>query len=140
MMNQIPFTSLEGIPKPEVIAKALHMKRADIIANWETRSRVKGFLAKFLLEKARSFWDDMVFQDFEDILTLLIYGLVLFPNSDQFIEVNTVKVFLSLNHVPTLLGDILHCLHTRTMKKRCTLLCCIPLLAKRYSCRKLGFS
>ena len=61
VLNQIPFTGLEGIPKPEVIAEALHMKRADVIANWERRSGVKGFLAKFLLEKARSFWDDMDF-------------------------------------------------------------------------------
>ena len=61
MLDQIPFTGLEGIPKPKVIAEALHIMRADIITNWETRSGVKGFLAKFLLEKARSFWDDMDF-------------------------------------------------------------------------------
>ena len=133
VLNQIPFTGLEGIPKPEVIAEALHVKRADVIANWETRSGVKGFLAKFLLEKARSFWDDMDFQAFKDVLALLIYGLVLFPNSDQFIDVNAIKVFLSRNPIPTLLGDILHCLHTRTMKKRGTLLCCIPLLAKWFT-------
>ena len=82
VLDQISFTGLEGIPKPEVLAEALHMKRADIIANWETRSGVKGFLAKFLLEKDRSLWDDMDFQAFEDILALLIYGLVLLPNLD----------------------------------------------------------
>ena len=72
----------------------------------------------------------MDFQAFEDVLALLIYGLVLFPNSDQFIDVNAIKVFLSRNPITTLLGDILHCIHTHTMKKRGTLLCCIPLLAK----------
>ena len=75
----------------------------------------------------------MDFQAFEDILALLIYGLVLFPNSDQFIDINAIKVFLSRNPVPTLLGDILHFLHTRTIKKRGTLLCCIPLLAKWFT-------
>ena len=55
VFDQIPFTGLEEIPKPEVIAKALHLKRSDIVTNWETRSGVKCFLAKFLLEKARSF-------------------------------------------------------------------------------------
>ena len=130
VLDQIPFTGLEAIPKPEVMAEALHLKRADIIENWESRSGVKGFLSKFLLEKARSFWEDMDFQAFEDVLALLIYGLVLFPNSDQFINVNAIKVFLSLNPIPTLMEDILHCIHTRTMKKRDTLLCCIPLLAK----------
>ena len=98
--DQISFTSLEGIPKPEVITEALHMKRADVTTNWETRSGVKGYLAMFLLEKSRSFWDDMDFQDFGEVLALLIYGLVLFPNSDQFIDVNAIKVFLSRNHIP----------------------------------------
>ena len=93
VLNQIPFTGLEGIPKLEVNVEALHLKRVDIIANWETRSGGRGFLAKFLLEKARSFWEDMDFQAFEDVLALLIYGLVLFPNSDQFIDVMPSKYF-----------------------------------------------
>ena len=75
----------------------------------------------------------MDFQAFEDVLALLIYGLVLFPNSDQFIDLNAIKVFLSHNPIPTLLGDILHCFHTHTMKKRGTLLCFIPLLAKWFT-------
>ena len=98
--------------------------------NWETRSIVKGFPAKFLLEKARLFWEDIDFQAFEDVLALLIYGLVLFPNPDSFVDMNAIKIFLSRNPVPTLLGDIIHCFHTRTMKRRGTLLCFIPLLSR----------
>ena len=37
---------------------------------------------------------------------------------------------MSHNPVPTLIGDILHSLHTRTMRKRGTLMCCIPLLSR----------
>ena len=55
ILEQLPFTGLEEVPKPEVIALAFHLKRADVVSNWETRSGVKGFLAKFLLEKARLF-------------------------------------------------------------------------------------
>ena len=117
ILDQTPFTSLEKVPKPGDIAVALHLKWSNIVSNWETRSGVKGFLAKFLLEKARLFLDAMSFQDFKDILALLIYGLVLFPNLDQLIDVSTIKMFLSRNHVPTLLGEILHSLHTRTMSK-----------------------
>ena len=72
----------------------------------------------------------MDFQDFEEVLDLLIYGLVLFPNPDQLIDVNTIQIFLNHNNVPTLLGDILHSLHTRTMRKRGTLMCCIPFLSR----------
>ena len=79
----------------------------DVVSNWETRSGVKGFLAKFLIDQAQLFWDNLDFQAFEDILALLIYDLVLFPNPDSFIDVNVVKIFMSRNPVPTLLGDIL---------------------------------
>ena len=130
ILNQIPFTGIEKDPRPEEIALALHLQWSDIMANWETRSGVKGFLSKFLIDKAQLFWDDMDFQDFEEVLALLIYGLVLFPNPDQLIDVNVVKTFLSCNLVPTLLGDIMHSLHTHTMNRKGTIMCCIPLLSR----------
>ena len=88
-----------------------------IESNWEKSIGVKGLLANFLMKKAHIFLDDMSYHAFEDVLALLIYGLVLFPNSDQFIDVNAITIFLAHNLVPTLLGDILHSLHTRTLKK-----------------------
>src|ERR1043165_7568470 len=84
----------------------------------------------FLIKKAREFLKAMSFHAFKDIVALLIYGLVLFPNSDQFIDVNAIKIFLTCNLVPTLLGDILHSLHTRTIKRQGTLMCFIPLLSR----------
>ena len=87
-------------------------------------------MGKFLIDKAQLFWEDMDFQDFEEVLALLIHGLVLFPNPDSFIDVNAIKIFLSRNPVPTLLGDILHALHTRTMKRIGVLMCCMPLLSR----------
>src|ERR1043165_5531339 len=47
ILDQIPFISSEKAPKYEDIASVLHLKRSDIEAHWETRSRVKGLLAKF---------------------------------------------------------------------------------------------
>ena len=70
------------------------------MSNWDIRSGVKGFLAKFLIDQAQQFWDGLDFHAFEDILALLIYGLVLFPNSDSFVDVNAVKIFMSRNPVP----------------------------------------
>src|ERR1051325_9941591 len=49
ILDQIPFTGSEKSPKYEGIASTLHLKRSDIEANWETRSEVKGLLAKFLI-------------------------------------------------------------------------------------------
>src|ERR1051325_3118833 len=91
---KIPFTGSDKAPKYEDIASPIHLKRSDIEANWETRSGVKGLLTKFLIKKAREFIKAMSFHAFKDIVALLIYGLVLFPNPDQFIDVNAIKMFL----------------------------------------------
>ena len=33
ILDQIPFIGLENVPKPEVIAATLHLKRSDIVSN-----------------------------------------------------------------------------------------------------------
>ena len=118
ILEQVPFTGLEQDPVAESVAVALHLKPSDIESNWERRSGVKGLLASFLMKKAQIFLDAMSYHAFEYVQALLIYGLVMFPNSDQFIDVSAINIFLDHNPVPTLLGDVLHSLHTRTMKKR----------------------
>ena len=47
ILNQQPFNGMERVPKPEEIAQALHLQQSNATTNWETRSGVKGFLAKF---------------------------------------------------------------------------------------------
>ena len=94
------------------------------------KKRSQGFSSQVSDRQGPAIWDDMDFQAFEEVLALLIYGLVLFPNLDSFIDVSAVKIFLSRNPVPTLLGDILHTLHTRTMRRRGILVCCMPLLSR----------
>ena len=128
ILNQLPFNGTERDPNLEEIDQALHS--SDVTTHWETRSGVKGFLAMFLFEKAQSCWNSLNLQAFEEIVALLIYGMVLFPNPDQLLDVNTVKIFISRNPVPTLLGDILHSVHTHTMRRRGVLICCTPLFER----------
>ena len=85
-------------------------------------------MAKFLIGKANNFWNDLDFRAYEDILALLIYGLVLFPNPDNFINVTAIRIFMSQNPVPTPLGGILPQLYARPARRRGPLWCCIPLL------------
>ena len=61
ILEQVPFTGMEETPRPEDISAALHLKQADVVSNWETRSGVEGFLAKFLMDQAQIFWDDLDF-------------------------------------------------------------------------------
>ena len=101
ILNQLPFNGTERDPKPKEITRALHLQPSDILANWVTRSGIKGVLTKFLLEKAQVCWNTLELQAFEEILALLVYGLVLFPNPDQLIDINAIKVSISRNPVPT---------------------------------------
>ena len=56
-----------------------------------------------MFEKAKRCWNSLDLQAFEEIVALIIYGTVLFPNPDQLIDVSAVKIFMSCNLVPTLL-------------------------------------
>src|SRR4051812_16513946 len=40
--DHMPFTGLEDVPKPEVMASALHIEISEVVSNWETKSGVKG--------------------------------------------------------------------------------------------------
>ncbi|XP_058761351.1 uncharacterized protein LOC131634744 [Vicia villosa] len=66
----------------------------------------------------------------ESVLTLLIYGQVLLHRCDKVVDRATIKIFLSKNLVPTLLGDLLHSINARVSKRQGCVLGCIPLLHK----------
>ncbi|XP_058724957.1 uncharacterized protein LOC131596345 [Vicia villosa] len=66
----------------------------------------------------------------EGVLSLLIYGQVLFHHYDKIIDVAAIKIFLSKNPVPTLLDGLLHSIHFRASKRKGCILGCAPLLHK----------
>ena len=65
---------------------------------------------------------------FSVILALLIYGVVLFPNDDDYINHSIISVFVSGNPVPALVSDVYYCLHTRHEKRKGVVLSCASLL------------
>ncbi|XP_050915808.1 uncharacterized protein LOC127130893 [Lathyrus oleraceus] len=126
----VPFCGLEGILEPQVIAGAIHLKKSDVDANLTVKGGIRGLTSKFMIEKAFAFANFNSMVVFEDIITLLIYGLVLFPNIDNFFDLNAIRIFLVGNHAPTLLGDTYFSIHHRTSKGNRTIVCYAPLLYK----------
>jgi len=109
-----------------MIAKELYLKTSDVSKHLITKSHIQGFTSKYLLERANL---ESTCQDtLEAILALLIYELVLFPNLDNFVDMNAIEIFHSKNPIPTLLADMYHAIHDRTLKGRGYILCCMPLL------------
>jgi len=87
----------------------------------------------FLFQKASLFAELANNEAFHTILALLIYGLLLFPNIDNFCDINVIKIFLTKNPVLPLLADTYHSIHDRTLAERRTILCCAPLLYKWFT-------
>jgi hypothetical protein len=128
----VPFSGLEPAPKPQAIAKALHVETSVIQVNLTRREGLLGLSTEFLFQQASLFAEIASNTAFYSTLALLIYGLVLFPNIKDFININTIQIFLSRNHVPTLLAETYYSIHDRTTAKRGTILCCASLLYKWY--------
>ncbi|KAI5395060.1 hypothetical protein KIW84_061607 [Lathyrus oleraceus] len=95
-----------------------------------TKGGIQGLPSDFLITQATLFGKAMSEDAFEAIFVLLIYGLVLFPNIDNFVDVNAIRIFSSLNPIPTLLGDTYFSLHMRNAKGGGSIVCCLPLLYK----------
>lgn len=66
---------------------------------------------KFLMDKATTFADTESWDAFNTILALLIYGIVLFPNIEDFVDLASICMFMAKNIVPTLLADTYYPIH-----------------------------
>lgn len=99
-----------------------------VISNWDKKGVFNGLSRWFLEEQVVKLEKDGKQKAFHVVLALLVYGIVLFPNLDSFIDHVAVRIFLSGNPVPFLLADIYYAFHERHEKKGGTLLCCEQLL------------
>ncbi|XP_050876573.1 uncharacterized protein LOC127080293 [Lathyrus oleraceus] len=117
----------ESLPL-EVIASALHMDEKEAKDNLETKGNTKGFSLSFLLERAHTLLKAESWDACYSAIALAIYGIVLFPNMDGFVDMTAICVFLTGNPVPTLLADVYYHISHRYTKKKGLIACCAPLL------------
>ncbi|XP_058747106.1 uncharacterized protein LOC131620103 [Vicia villosa] len=86
-----------------------------------------GFHVKFLIKKADTLAIEKKWKEFNALLAVMIYGLVLFPNILNFVDLTAVCLFMDQNPVPTLLADTYYTIHSRYGKKG-SVGSCLPLL------------
>ncbi|KAI5399784.1 hypothetical protein KIW84_064929 [Lathyrus oleraceus] len=96
--------------------------------NLETKGNTKGFSLSFLLERAHTLLKAESWDACYSAIALAIYGIVLFPNMDGFVDMTAICVFLTGNPVPTLLADVYYHISYRYTKKKGLIACCAPLL------------
>lgn len=128
--DQVPFSGLEDIPKHQDIAEATHLRVSEIKANLTIKGGILGFPSKFWINEACYFASMKSMDAFEAILAFLIYGLFLFPNVGDFVDISAIKIFLIGNPILILLADVYHLVHLRNSHKVGMIICCTTLLYK----------
>ncbi|XP_050890585.1 uncharacterized protein LOC127095998 [Lathyrus oleraceus] len=128
MKNKPLFEGIDESLPLEVIASVLHMVEKEAEANLETKGNTKGFSLSFLLERAHTLLKAESWDACYSAIALAIYGVVLFPNMDGFVDMAAICVFLTGNPVPTLLDDVYYYISHRYTKKNGLIACCAPLL------------
>ena len=64
----------------------------------QTRNDVVGLPRKYLEGKARDMASQEEWVPFADILALLIFGVVIFPNVDGLVDLSVIDAFLAYDH------------------------------------------
>ncbi|XP_050877566.1 uncharacterized protein LOC127081343 [Lathyrus oleraceus] len=126
--NQVPYVRTLELPKYQDLDEALHIGKKEVELNLKPKGGIHGFTSKFLVDKAISFAEAGSWTTFNSNLALLIYGIILFPNIEEFVDLDAIHIFLTQNHIPTLLVDTYYPIHVRTQKKKGTIVCCAPLM------------
>lgn len=94
----------------------------------EVKGNTRGFSLKFLIEKDSVFIDVHNWEACYIVIVLSIYGIILFPNLDNFVDMTAICIFLTNNPVPTLLVDVSYKINLRNERIWGMIICCAPLL------------
>ncbi|KAH1198635.1 hypothetical protein GmHk_18G052175 [Glycine max] len=99
----------------------------------QIRNGVVGLPRKYLEGKARDMASQEKWGPFADILALLIFGVVLFPNVDGLVDLAAIDAFLAYHHskespVVAILADLFDTFDRRCEKNSARIVCCLPAL------------
>lgn len=78
--DQVLYMGTVGFPEVALVAQALCLENNLVESNLCTKGNVRGFASKFHFEKDTLFSSSGSWDSFYDVFSLLIYGLMLFPN------------------------------------------------------------
>ncbi|KAL5165662.1 hypothetical protein HKD37_18G050754 [Glycine soja] len=99
----------------------------------QTQNGVVGPPRKYLEGKARDMANQDEWVPFEDVLALLIFGVFLFPNMDDLVDLAAIDAFLAYYHskespVVAILANLFDTFDRRCEKNSAWIVCCLPAL------------
>ena len=115
------------------ISKKVQISAQELDHQRQVENGVVGIPRKYLEVKARILADKGEWTPFIDILTLLIFEGVLFPNVDGLVDLAAIDVFLAYhNHkespVVAMLADLYDTFDRRCEESNARIVCCTPAL------------
>ncbi|KAH1189518.1 hypothetical protein GmHk_20G057269 [Glycine max] len=99
----------------------------------QTRNGIAGLPRRYLEDKARGMANQGDWVPFMDVLALLIFGVVLFPNVDGLVDLAAIDAFLAYHHskeslVVAVLADLFDTFNRKCEKSSARIICCLPAL------------
>ena len=93
-----PYLFSRFYPSMEKVVKVVKISIQELDHVKQNRNGVVEIPRKHLEEKAKALADQGEWASFIDILTLLIFGFVLFPNVDGLVDLEAIDAFLAYHH------------------------------------------
>ncbi|KAH1189524.1 hypothetical protein GmHk_20G057275 [Glycine max] len=128
-----PYLFSGFLPSLSKIAAVVGDSARELDRMKQTRNGVVGLPRKYLEGKARDMANQEEWVPFADILALLIFGVVLFPNVDGLVDLAAIDVFLAYHHskespMVAILADLFDTFDQRCEKNSAQIVYCLPAL------------
>ncbi|XP_061338461.1 uncharacterized protein LOC133285268 [Gastrolobium bilobum] len=128
-----PYCYIGHYPSMHVVAEILKVQVRDLQERKQIRNETVGFPRKYLEEHLHHLAEEGEWDTFIDVLALTIYGILIFPNIDEFVDFAAIDVFVARkfkreNPVPAILADVYYTLSFCHERKGKRILCCLPVL------------
>ena len=93
-----PYLFYGFYPSVARIAKVVKIMAQDLDRVKKNRNGIVGIPRKHLEEKAKALADQGEWASFIDVLVLLVFGVVLFPNMDGLVDLAAIDAFVTYHH------------------------------------------
>ncbi|KAI5421052.1 hypothetical protein KIW84_044766 [Lathyrus oleraceus] len=124
--------------KPKDLAVTLGIPTEDLLSHYKEDRDIHGLKRSYLEGVARRMAGAERRGSYVDVITSIMFGMVLFPNVCDFVNVDAINFFwvvknLEVDTTPTLLADVCYIMNVYHNKEKESLRCCIPLLYQWFS-------
>jgi len=142
----IPYQHLDQPLSMSTFSAIMRMPVRDLEDRFIFEDR-KGFPLSFLVDYLHQLSEERDWEVFMDVFSLTLFGIMLFPKTEHFVDNTAISVFIayrtrSESLVTIILADTYLALNSCNPKKRTQMACCSPILfvwlASRFEERVVG--